>query len=134
MLVLGFMSDRIRRRHLFMWAGAVMSSIFALMVSLAPNLGSFVAGNSLLQLTGSIAPLFIFAMMADIGEDDPASVSATREVLLNSGRAFSLSLYFIAAIAGVGVQAGFIAASVYLILMLSGKGSGPGKDAAIKGK
>jgi len=126
MLVLGFMSDRIRRRHLFMWAGAVMSSIFALMVSLAPNLGSFVAGNSLLQLTGSVAPLFIFAMMADIGEDDPASVSATREVLLNSGRAFSLSIYFVAAVAGVGIQVGFIAASVYLLLMLTGKGSGRG--------
>ena len=124
MLVLGFMSDRIRRRHLFMWAGAVMSSVFALMVSLAPNLGSFVAGNSLLQLTGSIAPLFIFAMMADIGEDDPASVSATREVLLNSGRAFSLSIYFIAAVAGASIQAAFIAASIYLLLMLTGKGSG----------
>lgn len=124
MLVLGFTSDRIRRRHLFMWAGAVMSSIFALMVSLAPDLGSFVAGNSLLQLTGSIAPLFIFAMMADIGEDDPASVSATREILLNSGRAFSLSLYVVAAVAGVGIQVGFIAASVYLLLMLTGKGSG----------
>ena len=134
MLVLGFMSDRIRRRHLFMWAGAVMSSIFALMVSLAPNLGAFVAGNSLLQLTGSIAPLFIFAMMADIGEDDPASVSATREVLLNAGRAFSLSIYFIAAVAGVGVQAGFIAASVYLLLMLTGKASGRSGKPARNGK
>jgi MFS family permease len=124
MLVLGFTSDRIRRRHLFMWAGAVMSSIFGLMVSLAPNLGSFVAGNSLLQLTGSVAPLFIFAMMADIGEDDPAGVSATREVLLNSGRAFSLSLYFVAAVAGVGIQTAFIAASMFLLLMLTGKGSG----------
>ena len=122
MLVLGFTSDRIRRRHLFMWAGAVMSSIFALMVSLAPNLGSFVAGNSLLQLTGSIAPLFIFAMMADIGEDDPAGVSATREILLNSGRAFSLSLYVVAAVAGVGIQTAFIAASAFLLLMLTGRG------------
>jgi len=117
-----------------MWAGAVMSSIFALMVSLAPNLGAFVAGNSLLQLTGSIAPLFIFAMMADIGEDDPASVSATREVLLNAGRAFSLSIYFIAAVAGVGVQAGFIAASVYLLLMLTGKASGRSGKPARNGK
>jgi len=120
-LALGFLSDRIRRRYLFMGAGAVASSLFALMVSVAPNLGAFVAGNSLLQLTGSVAPLFIFAMMADIGEGDAASVSATREALLNAGRAFSLSLFFVAAMAGVGIQAAFICASVYLLLMLTGK-------------
>lgn len=121
-LALGFMSDRIRHRNAFLWAGAVVSSAFAALVALAPNLGSFVAGNSLLQLTSSIAPMFIFAMVADIGEKDAASVSATREVLLNSGRAFSLSLYFAAAMAGVGVQTAFLAASVFLLLMITGKG------------
>ena len=120
-LALGFMSDRIRRRRVFIWAGAVASSLFALLVAFAPNLGSFVGGNSLLQLTGSVAPLFIFVMVADIGEADAGSVAATREVLLNGGRAFSLSLYFAAAVAGIGVQAFFATAAVYLLLMLVGK-------------
>ena len=121
-LALGFMSDKIRHRNAFLWAGAVASSFFAALVALAPNLGAFVAGNSLLQLTSSVAPMFIFAMVADIGGHDPASVSVTREVLLNSGRAVSLTLYVCAAFAGVGVQIAFLGASVFLLLMLAGKG------------
>ena len=122
-LILGFMSDRIRRRSMFMWSGAMASAVFALLVAMAPNLEMFVVGNSLLQLTGSVAPLFIFAMVADAREDDPATVSATREVLLNAGRAFSLSIYAVIAVAGVGLQIAFLAVSAYLVLMLVGKSS-----------
>jgi len=120
-VILGFASDRIRRRHVFLWAGALASSVFAAIVAYAPNLGIFIGGNSLLQLTSSIAPLFIFAMVADIGEKDPAGVAVTREVLLNSGRAFSLALYFFAALAGVGIQVFFVTASIFLIMILTGK-------------
>ena len=126
-LALGFMSDRISHRNLFMWSGAVASGVFALMVALSSNLGAFVAGNSLLQLTGSVAPMFIFAMVADAREDDPATVSATREALLNAGRAFSISIYAVIAVAGVGLQTAFIATSVYLVLMLVGKSSNHNK-------
>ncbi len=122
-VILGVMSDRIRKRHLFMWAGAVVSSIFAIIVSLAPDLGTYLVGNSLLQLTAIVAPLFIFAMVSDMQEDAPGSVASTREVLLNSGRASSLALFFIASMAGVGIQAFFGVSSVFLLLMLVGRGN-----------
>ena len=113
-IALGILSDRLRNRRPFLVAGATCSVLASLLVVQAGSFAAFAIGNSLLSLTSSIAPLFLFTIAVERGPGRHAEAIATREVLLNCGRTLSLSVFFVLMTFGTGVQQAFLLAAVSL--------------------
>jgi len=120
-VLLGAVSDRMRNRAPFVVLGAVASAAAAVLVVRAPSLADFAVGNSLLSLTASVAPIFLFAIAVERLPDDPAGAIVTREVLLNAGRAASLAAYFSLVALGVTAQGAFVVAAVSLAFVALGR-------------
>jgi predicted MFS family arabinose efflux permease len=120
-VLLGVMSDRMRNRAPFVVLGAVASAAAAVLVVRAPSLADFAIGNSLLSLTASVAPIFLFAIAVERLPDDPAGAIVTREVLLNAGRTASLAAYFFLVALGVTAQGAFVVAAVSLAFVALGR-------------
>lgn len=120
-VLLGAVSDRMRNRSPFVVLGAVASAVAAVLVVRAPSLADFAIGNSLLSLTASVAPIFLFAIVVERLPDDPAGAIVTREVLLNLGRTASLAAYFSLVAFGVTAQGAFVVAAVGLAFVALGR-------------
>ena len=119
-VVLGVASDRFRNRRPFLLAGAACSVVASLLVVQAPSPAAFAVGNSLLSLTSSLAPVFLFTIAVERGPGRHAEAIVTREVLLNAGRAASLSAFFILITLGATTQQAFALAAVSLAFVALG--------------
>jgi len=119
-VALGVWSDRLRNRRPFLLAGAACSTLASLLVVGARSLGEFAAGQSLLALTASLAPLFLFTIAIERVPGRPASVIATRELLLNAGRTASLAACFVLVSFGLTAQHAFLLAAVSLAFVALG--------------
>jgi len=120
-VVLGVWSDRVRNRRPFLFLGAAASAAAATLVVRAGTLPEFALGNSLLALTASIAPLFLFAIAVERLPGRESAAIVTREVLLNSGRTASLAAYFVLVSLGLSVQQAFVLASVSIAFVAVGR-------------
>lgn len=116
-VLLGTASDRLRHRTPFLVFGAAASALACLLVVSARTLGGFAFGNSMLSLTASIAPIFLFAIAVERIPGRPASAIVTRELLLNSGRAASLTAFFALLTVGLPVQQAFLLAAACLVFV-----------------
>ena len=125
-VVLGTMSDKLRNRRPFLLGGAACSVAASFLVVQAPSLGAFAVGNSLLSLTSSLAPLFLFTIAIERGPGRHAEAIVTREFLLNAGRASSLSAFFLLVTLGATVQQAFALAAVSLAFVALGE-AGPAR-------
>ena len=110
-VVLGTLSDRFRNRGPFLRVGAAASALAALLVVTATTLAGFALGNSLLALASSVAPVFLFAIAVERVPGQPTAAIVTREVLLNAGRAASLSLVVLLLAGGVSMSQAFLLAA-----------------------
>jgi len=106
-ILLGRISDRIRRRGRFIVLGSGLTSAAAVGVAISGDLAQYAAANSFLQLAFVIGPLFLFTAAVDRFGHDKADAVATREVLLNSGRVIGLLAFWGVLAAGLSPLAGF---------------------------
>ncbi|TLZ53273.1 MAG: MFS transporter [Methanobacteriota archaeon] len=120
-VVLGVWSDRLLVRRSFLAVGAGLSIVWTLLVVRASSVTEFALGNSLLSLTSSVAPLFLYTIAVDRLAGRPAQAVATREVLLNAGRAASLLVFFVLTAYGVPAQLAFALAAVSLAFVALGQ-------------
>lgn len=116
-VILGTASDRLRHRTPFLIVGAAASALACLLVVSARSLSAFAFGNSMLTLTASIAPIFLFTIAVERCVGRPSSAIVTREVLLNAGRTASLGAFFALLSVGVTVQQAFLLAAVSLLFV-----------------
>jgi predicted MFS family arabinose efflux permease len=119
-VILGVASDRLRNRRPFLLAGAACSVVASLLVVQSRSLAAFAVGNSLLSLTSSLAPVFLFTIAVERGPGRHAEAIVTREVLLNAGRAASLSAFFVLIMLGATTQQAFALAAVSLAFVALG--------------
>jgi len=122
-VILGTVSDRLRNRGPFLFAGATLSAASTLLVVRAGTLQEFALGQSLLSLTASLAPIFLFAMAVERLPGRPRDAIVSRELLLNAGRTSSLAAAFFLVGLGLGVQQAFVLAAACLAFVAVAKGA-----------
>lgn len=113
-VALGIASDRLRNRRPFLLTGVVVSALAAILVARAATLAEFALANSLVSLTASIAPLFLFAISVERLPGRVGPAVATREVLLNAGRTVSLAASLALVLFGLTAQKTFLLAAFSL--------------------
>ncbi len=113
-VVLGRISDRIRRRRRFIALGVAISVPIVLAVGLATTLSIFAVSNGALSATLAIAPTFVTVMAADRLVGQPGALMATREILLNLSRGSTSVLVLVGY--GLGVPAQLMILLVAVLL------------------
>ncbi len=113
-VILGRISDRIRRRRRFIALGVAISVPTVLAVGLAPILSVFAVSNGALSATLAIAPTFVTVMAADRLVGQPGALMATREILLNLSRGSTSVLVLVGY--GLGVPAQLMILLVAVLL------------------
>jgi len=119
-VLLGRLSDRIRHRRRFIVAGAMAAGAALAALAFTATLSYYVVVNSLVVLTATVAPLFLFAAAVDRFEEAEGEAVATREVLLNAGRALGLVAMGVLLLLGLPTVLGFGLAAVFALGMALG--------------
>ncbi len=117
---LGALSDRLRNRRPFLLAGAAASAFAGVLVAASRDLPSYAVAASVLSVTSSLAPTILYAITVERLPDRPRQAIATREVLLNAGRAASLSVCLALLFAGVAIEGTFLVAAGSVALVALG--------------
>jgi MFS family permease len=89
-VILGQVSDRVRVRTPFLLLGPLLSVPACLLAYLIRDLGTFAFAIGWLSITSSVAPSFIYTILIDRAEKDIPTVTATRELILNTSRTLTL--------------------------------------------
>lgn len=88
--ILGRVSDRVRTRTPFLLLGPILSVPACILAFAIRDLGTFAFAVGWLSMTSAVAPSFIYTILIDRSERDIPTVTATRELLLNTSRALAL--------------------------------------------
>jgi len=88
--ILGRVSDRVRTRTPFLLLGPLLSVPACFLAFAIRDLGTFAFAVGWLSMTSVVAPSFIYTILVDRSERDVPSVTATRELLLNTSRTIAL--------------------------------------------
>jgi len=110
-VVLGRVSDRVRVRTPFLLLGPILSVPACLLAYLVRDLGAFAFAIGWLSMTSAVAPSFIYTILIDRTERDIPTVTATRELVLNTSRTLAL-------LGGLAVLA--LGGDVYALYLLVG--------------
>jgi len=110
-IILGRVSDRVRARAPFLLLGPILSVPACLIAYFIRDLGTFAFAVGWLSMTTAVAPSFIFTILVDRSERDIPTVTATRELLLNTSRTLTL-------LGGLAVLA--LGGDVYALYLLVG--------------
>src|SRR2546428_259610 len=110
-LLLGRASDRVRPRTPFLLLGPILSVPACILAFGVRDLRAFAFAVGWLSMTSAVAPSFIFTILVDRTEDSIPTVTATRELLLNTSRTLAL-------VAGLVVLA--LGGDVYALYVLVG--------------
>jgi len=110
-VVLGWMSDRVRVRTPFLLLGPLLSVPACLLVYFVRDLATFAFAIGWFSMTSAVAPSFIYTILVDRAEQHVPSLTATRELILNTSRTVAL-------LGGLGVLA--LRGDVYTLYLLVG--------------
>ncbi len=110
-VVLGRVSDRVRVRTPFLLLGPILSVPACLLAYLVRDLGAFAFAIGWLSMTSAVAPSFIYTILIDRTEREIPTVTATRELILNTSRTLAL-------LGGLAVLA--LGGDVYALYLLVG--------------
>jgi MFS-type transporter involved in bile tolerance (Atg22 family) len=110
-VLLGRASDRVRTRAPFLLLGPILSVPACILAFAVRDLRAFAFAVGWLSMTSAVAPSFIFTILVDRTEDSIPTVTATRELLLNTSRTLAL-------VAGLVVLA--FGGDVYALYVLVG--------------
>lgn len=110
-VVLGRVSDRVKRRSPFLLLGPILSVPACLLAFAVRDLGTFALAIGWLYLTSAIAPSFIYTILVDRMEDSIPTATASREFALNLGRS-------VAIVAALAILA--LGGDVYSLFLLVG--------------
>ena len=95
-LFLGYLSDKIQDRKIFVKVGAIFTAVFCILASLSKdNISSFIIFMTLAYLSFPMIRSFLFAMIGDALEKEKKKGVVIREFFLNSGRAIGALLCII---------------------------------------
>src|SRR5439155_419743 len=89
-VILGRVSDRVRVRTPFLLLGPLLSVPACLLAYLVRDLGAFAFAIGWLSMTSAVAPSFIYTILIDRTEKEIPTVTATRELILNTSRTLVL--------------------------------------------
>jgi len=89
-VILGRVSDRVRVRTPFLLLGPLLSVPACLLVYWMRDLGVFAFAIGWLSMSSAVAPSFIYTILIDRTETEIPTVTATRELLLNTSRTLAL--------------------------------------------
>lgn len=95
-VIIGRISDRTGSRAKFVRLGALLSAPLILGAAFAPDMGVYVIMVCALSMVTPIIPILLFALASDRMERREATLSLTRELLLNSGRVLGGVLFVMA--------------------------------------
>src|SRR5438132_1094519 len=110
-VILGRVSDRVRVRTPFLLLGPLLSVPACLLAYLVRDLGAFAFAIGWLSMTSAVAPSFIYTILIDRTEKEIPTVTATRELILNTSRTLVL-------LGGLAVLA--LGGDVYALYLLVG--------------
>jgi len=110
-VVLGRVSDRVRVRTPFLLLGPILSVPACLLAYLVRDLGAFAFAIGWLSMTSAVAPSFIYTILIDRTEREIPTVTATRELILNTSRTLAL-------LGGLAILA--LGGDVYALYLLVG--------------
>jgi len=110
-VILGRVSDRVRVRTPFLLLGPLLSVPACLLAYLVRDLGAFAFAIGWLSMTSAVAPSFIYTILIDRTEKEIPTVTATRELILNTSRTLAL-------LGGLAVLA--LGGDVYALYLLVG--------------
>jgi len=117
-VAMGYLSDKIRRRAMFLRAGAVFTAVSMIAVSLSGSVDAYLVAMSSTYFWVAVIPAFLFTMMLDKLERLKRKGVVVREFVLNAGRALGvamtitmllLGMDMVLAIAAAGLVVGTIA-------------------------
>ena len=110
-VVLGWMSDRVRVRTPFLLLGPLLSVPACLLAYFVRDLATFAFAIGWFSMTSAVAPSFIYTILVDRAEQHVPSLTATRELILNTSRTVAL-------LGGLGVLS--LRGDVYTLYLLVG--------------
>src|SRR5439155_19103392 len=110
-VILGRVSDRVRVRPPFLLLGPILSVPACLLAYLVRDLGAFAFAIVWLSMTSAVAPSFLYTILIDRTEKEIPTVTATRELILNTSRTLVL-------LGGLAVLA--LGGDVYALYLLVG--------------
>lgn len=120
-VILGFASDRIRKRSIFLVVGGLFAALFCCMTAFVTDLSHFVLSMSLVSFFLAIVPAFLFTMLTDEMENCKGKAVWLREVLLNIGRMTGAGVCIIVSLAFGDLRYSILFAGIALIAVaLSG--------------
>jgi hypothetical protein len=85
-VALGYLSDKIRNRTMFLRAGMALTGVSMVIAAIAPTLDGYLSGMSLTYFFMAIIPAFLFTMLLEKLERYKKRIVILREFLLNVGR------------------------------------------------
>lgn len=115
-VVLGRVSDRVKKRSPFLLLGPILSVPACVLAFAIRDLGTFALAVGWLSMTSAVAPSFIYTILVDRMEDSIPTVTATRELLLNTSRALALSAGLVVLALGGDVYALYVLVGGVILL------------------
>ncbi|MEM2891510.1 MAG: hypothetical protein QXJ32_03250 [Thermoplasmata archaeon] len=100
-VVLGYVSDRIMRRSLFLRIGALMTAVSMLAVAMAGSVEAYLAAMSSAYFWVAVIPAFLFTMLLDKLERFKRKGVVVREFVLNLGRVLGVAMTLIILLMGM---------------------------------
>lgn len=100
-VALGYVSDRIMRRSLFLRIGALMTAVSMLAVAMADSVEAYLAAMSSTYFWVAVIPAFLFTMLLDKLERFKRKGVVVREFVLNLGRVFGVAMTLIILLMGM---------------------------------
>lgn len=91
-VALGYLSDRIRDRVKILRVSAALTAASLVVCALAESAEGYLMGMSAANFWLAVVPAFLFTMLVDRSEKRITRGMMAREALLNSGRAFGISM------------------------------------------
>lgn len=115
-VALGFISDKLKNRRIFLSAGCIMAAIFCIALSFPGDISQFILKMSFTSFFLAIIGAFLFTMTADEMEQRMEASCVIREILLNTGRTLGAFLCLFAFLVTGSFGFGVFAAGIALIL------------------
>lgn len=117
---LGYLSDRIRNRSMFLRAAGVLTGLSLILAAIAPNVEGYLSGMSAAYFFVAVIPAFLFTMLLDRLERYKKKGVIIREYLLNVGRCvgvlFTIALLLLDFdLASSVIVAGVLATTIALV-------------------
>jgi MFS family permease len=114
---LGFASDKIRNRKLFLIAGALLTAAFCAAASFTSGFGGFAAVMSITYFFMAIVPAFLFTVTTDEMEASMEDGTLIREFMLNGGRIVGAAICAAVALASGSLNYSIAVAGIALALV-----------------